>query len=121
MMVMVCVTKQKTCERLIDAGARLAADLKCDMIIVHVERPGAMFLGNPSEAEALEYLFQTSTAVGAGMIVERAEDIPKKLVDCAKDNHATHIVIGRSPGPQAEAEIHEKLRKKLPNVEMTIV
>ena len=121
MTVMVCVTKQKTCKRLIDAGARLAVDLNCDLVVVHVERPGAMFLGNPSEAEALEYLFQTSTAVGAGMIVERAEDIPKKLVECAKNNHVAHIVIGRSPGPTPEAEIHEKLRKKLPEVEMTII
>ena len=56
------------------------------------------------------------------MIVERADDIPKKLVDCA-ERQSCHAYCDRAfPGARRrEAEIHEKLRKKLPNVELKIV
>ena len=70
---MVCVTVQKTCERLIRAGASLAGG--AGLSVVHVARSGEALLGGSSESEALEYLFRISREYGAEMDMLRSDDV----------------------------------------------
>ncbi len=56
MSVLVCVTGQRSCERLIVIGAQLAAQARQPLIVLHVARAGGNVLGSKNEAEALEYL-----------------------------------------------------------------
>ena len=53
---MVCVTRQKTCERLIKAGARVAKDAGMAFSVVHVVRPGEQMLDLGEDGAALDYL-----------------------------------------------------------------
>ena len=69
--VLVCVTRQKTCERLIVEGARMAQELGAQLHVIHVAKVGDNLLGNPSESEALEYLYQISDH-GADMTMIRS-------------------------------------------------
>ncbi|MDL2289412.1 hypothetical protein LJB83_01460 [Clostridia bacterium OttesenSCG-928-F22] len=45
--VLVCVTRQKTCRRLIEAGVSMAKEYKCPLSVMHVERPGGRSTGQP--------------------------------------------------------------------------
>ena len=59
--VLVCVTKQKTCERLIKTGARLAKEAgDAELLVVHVLHRDDNILGNMMQGDALEFLFQIS-------------------------------------------------------------
>ena len=82
--IMVCVTRQKTCERLIRMGEKIANHSKGELSVVHVAKMGTNFLDNPHEGEALEYLFQISKHAGADLSVLRSDNVVNTLVKFAK-------------------------------------
>ena len=96
MHILVCVTGQKTCRRLIDEGARLALDYGADLSVLHVARTGADFLDNPSQSEAIEYLYQISAAHGADMTLVKAENVLDTLAAYARRVEADLVVIGEA-------------------------
>ena len=118
--IMVCVTRQRTCERLIQAGAHMARQLGANLFVVHVVKTGSHFLGNDEEGEALEYLFRISKAFGADMSVLRADNVLEKLVKYAKMNKISLIVMGTSPD-MSENNIIQSVRKRLPSTPVHIV
>ena len=118
--ILVCVTGQKHCERLIREGAELAEQLGGSMSVVHVAAQGNTFLGNPKEGEALEYLFRTADAFGAEMTVLRASDALDTLVAFAREREADCVVVGSAPG-RAGGAFAEQLRLRLPQAEIRSV
>lgn len=119
--VIVCVTGQKTCEKLIHAGADLAKKLKGHLSVVHVVKSGFAFLGANAEGEALEYLFEVSKNYGADMMVFRSDDVMATLIKIAVDSHATQLVLGAPGKEKAENDLQRMLVISLPQVKMTIV
>ncbi len=118
--VLVCVTGQKTCERLITEGDRLAKELGAELSVVHVARQGAGLLGGDvAEAEALEYLFRISTEHGADMAVIRSSEVVSTLVSHAQKTHASLMVLG-SPR-KSRRDITQELRTHLPDMEFQII
>ncbi|HHW70352.1 MAG TPA: universal stress protein [Clostridiales bacterium] len=118
---MVCVTRQRTCERLIKVGQKLCTKLEGELKVVHVAKTGDNFLGNPDEGEALDYLFQISKAAGADMTVLRAEDVVDKLVDFAEKNGVDMIIVGEGPQSKGDENIIRQLELRLPNVEIRVI
>jgi K+-sensing histidine kinase KdpD len=118
--VLVCVTGQKTCERLIQEGAHIARQLEGKVSVVHVAAQGETFLGSHKEGDALEYLFRAADEVGADMTVLRAEDVLDTLVRFARDGRADCIVVGTGKGREG-GEFAERLRLRLPGVEIRSV
>ncbi len=118
--VLVCVTGQKMCERLIDEGARLARELDAELSVVHVARQGGGLLGgNVAEAEALEYLFQISSDHGAGMTVIRSDDVVPTLAHHARKVGASLMVLG-SP-KRSERDVTRELKAHMPDMEFHVV
>lgn len=120
--VMVCVTQQKTCERLIMSGyTKKGKDGQ--LHVINVVNENQNFLDKVDEADALEYLFQVSKRAGADLMVIRAEDVIKAMADFAKGEKVTHIVLGASPqsGDEETHPIAKKLKKYLKDVEYIIV
>ncbi len=115
---MVCVTVQKTCERLIREGATLAQG--APLSVVNVARNGEKLLGAGSDGEALEYLYRISRSVGAEMDVQRSTDVIGTLIDLAKKNQIECIVLGASQGTGAY-DFAAVLRAELPEVEIHVV
>ena len=115
--VLVCVTGQKTCDRLIQEGARIAGQLDGKVSVVHVAAKGAAILGNHREGEALEYLFRAADEVSAEMTVLRAADALDTLVAFADGQQADCIVVGTASGRDGDA-FAQRLRARLPNVEV---
>ncbi len=97
-LVMVCVTMQRSCQRLIREGERIAAEKDAALAVVHVARPEDDLLGNPDEGEALNYLFTVASEAKAQMQVLRSAKIAKSLAQFAKENGATDIVMGQARG-----------------------
>ena len=118
--VLVCVTGQKTCERLIQEGARIAGQLEGKVSVVHVAAKGAAILGNHREGEALEYLFRAADEVGAEMTVLRADDALDTLVAFAGEQQADCIVTGAARGRDGDA-FAQRLRVRLPSVEVRCI
>ena len=118
--VMVCVTGQKMCERLILEGSNLAKELGAEVTVIHVAREGVDLLGGSlKEAEALEYLFKMASEHGAGMMVVRSNEIVPTLVANARNLNAAVIVLG-SPR-KMRRDITREIKAELPEMNFKVV
>lgn len=118
--VLVCVTQQKTCERLIKKGASIRDEIGGELFIIHAAKNGLNFLGNLKEGEALEYLFSISKSVGAELNVLRSDDIVKTITGFAKENRITNLILGEPPG-ECNSDIINDIKKKLSSVDIYIM
>ena len=120
--ILICVTRQKTCERLIKVGRDTAGNGNAQLYAVHVAKKGVNFLGNPDEGEALDYLFQVSKEAGAEMTVLRSEHVVDTLVEFARKSDISVVVLGESAGnTNRDKSIINELKSKLPDLEFIIV
>ncbi len=119
--IMVCVTMQRTCERLIRQAAEFSLTLGgCPVSVLHVTGGQSQFLGIQNQASALEYLYQVSKEYGADMTVERTDDVISALADFARKNRITHVVLG-GPVARGSWDVPALLSEKLPGVEMFVI
>lgn len=119
--IMVCVTLQKTCKRLIDAGAQIARMKQSKLFVVHVSETTDEFLGNPGSGKALEYLFQISKDAGAEMTVFQHENVLGSLVEFAKKNRIDQIILGASDNPTSDESIYHYLKDNLISIDIICV
>lgn len=117
--IMVCVTGQKNCARLIHEGAQIATAQGGTLDVIHVATEHSAFLGSNTqqEADALQYLFHCAAEVGAQMCVLRSENALNTLVKYAKDNAITCAVLGIGQGARA-LHFADTLRQHLPGVDI---
>lgn len=120
--VLVCVTRQVSCERLILRGADLAKQHGLPLNIVHVAANGTSLLGNPSEGEALDFLFTCAKNQGADLNVLRSDNVVETLVRLAKENSATMMVLGETRHNSKEDDsIIWQLRALLPHTDIQVI
>lgn len=94
--IMVCVTQQKTCDRLIKYGYDLLKDTKGELFIIHVAHYEFKFLGTTEEGAALDYLYERALEYGANLTVVRSNHVLDTLVDLAEKNKISHLILGQS-------------------------
>jgi K+-sensing histidine kinase KdpD len=119
--ILVCVTQQKTCERLIKKANHILEEHQGQLFVLHVAKNEWNFLDNASEGEALEYLFGISKAIGANLTVLRSDNIVQAIVDFAKENHINCIILGESSNDHSENYFHNKLATLLADVEIKVI
>lgn len=120
--ILVCVTQQKTCERLIRKAAELRDELKGSLFVIHVAKNDWNFLDNIKESEALEYLFVISKSVGANLTVLRADEIAETIANFVKENKISFVIMGESTDDHKENNFYNKLRGMLNNnVEIKVI
>lgn len=118
--IMVCVTGQRSCNRLIRQSAAFAKTLDCPMSVIHVADETSPFLGKGDTAGALEHLFEVSSCYGADMTIVRSTDVIGALTEYAIENHITYAVIG-GPAATGAWDFPNQLRRALPHVEQCII
>ena len=118
--VLVCVTGQLSCERLIVAGARFAAASQGKVVVLHVARSGNHVLGYANEAEALEYLFGVSVEHGADMVVVKNDDVQGTIVQKAAELDVGTLVAGRAAG-YSGWDMLDELKLRIPEVDFEIM
>jgi len=111
--VMVCVTQQKHCDRLIQYGHEFLGSQKGELFIIHVAHYQIKFLGNSEEGEALEYLYEKALEFGANLTVVRSNDVLETLTEQVKKNKITHVIVGESGETANSSNVVEKLRKMI--------
>ncbi|BES64845.1 hypothetical protein SANA_12840 [Gottschalkiaceae bacterium SANA] len=120
--ILVCVTQQKTCERLILKGYELIDQESDHLTVLHVVKQGAHFLEYSSDAQALEYLFEVSKEVGAELTVKRSKHVLDDMVKYAKEEQVTHMILGASPSQQTqEKSFAIRLQDRLPEVNLIVM
>lgn len=92
--VMVCVTPQKSCERLIKRGADRARELGGEFCVVYVNK--SMELNKDlKDHKILLELFEYAKSLGGYVSILAGENVYNTLSDYAKQNKITHIIVGK--------------------------
>ena len=106
--ILVCVTVQKDCARLIREGRRMAEEKGERLHVLHVSA-GKNPLGNPAAAEALNELFSLAHEVDAEMNILYDANVVDSIVRYAKEQSASLLVLGPD-----HSGIAGQLRVRLP-------
>ncbi|MEG0918526.1 MAG: universal stress protein UspA [Anaerovoracaceae bacterium] len=96
MNIMVCVTSQKNCDRLIDYGRNLLMDEDSNLLIIHIAHYEFSLMGKSEEGDALEYLYEKALECGANLTVVRSNNIVSTLVDMCQKNNIDQLVLGET-------------------------
>ena len=120
MSILVCVTGQKSCERLIRRGAELAREAGVMLNVLHVVRTDGSVLGFVNEPEALEYLLRVSVENDASMYVRRSDNVAEAIETASRNEQVSVIVMGMSPGKKGTTLLDEVARR-LPQVRLEIL
>lgn len=121
---MVCVTSQRSCDRLIARGIERAGagQAPAFLHVVHCVETGRNFMNTPYEADAIEYLFTAAQLAGADLSLVRADDVEDALVEYAEQHGVQLIILGAgAPGGANREPINLRLQRRLPGVEFDVV
>ena len=94
--VLVCVTGQRDCDRLIRVGRTIADDREIPLQVLCVQPASA---GYDANCEELEYLRQTAKEMSAEMTVYFHDDAALIAVGIAKQTGTSQIVTGMAGVP----------------------
>ena len=111
--ILVCVTQQKTCERLIRKAAELKSEYKGNLFVIHVVKNNGNFFDTVKEGEALEYLFGISKSVGANLFVLKSDEIATTIAEFSSENKIGCIVIGQSVTDKGENSFLTEMKSYL--------
>lgn len=123
--IMVCVTGQRSCERLIIHGVKRSAPdgngEKRPLYIVHSVLNGQRFMNSKDEADAIDYLFTCAQYAGAELTILRSDSVEQSLADFAHEHDVGVIILG-SPGEQGEhnGKFARNLQELLPEIEFDV-
>lgn len=91
--ILVCVTVQRECERLIRHGHAQAQAHHLPLHIIHVNT-GKAYLGNPDAADALNHLYALARETDASMNILYSTEILPTIVQYAKEHNAKAVILG---------------------------
>ena len=110
---MVCVTQQKTCDRLIRYGHEVLNGQDGELFIIHVAPKDFKILGSSEEGEALDYLYGKAIEYGANLTVVRSNNILETLVELVEKNQITQVILGKSGQVKNETNLISKFGEKI--------
>lgn len=109
--ILVCVTRQKACERLIRAAAELKKENGA-LYVIHITKEKWNFVDNASDGEAMEHLFTMAKSYGADLTILNSDRIPETIAQFAEHYQIELIVVGESPDGSQNA-FNYRLRELL--------
>lgn len=120
--IMICITQQKMCNRLIEKAYRLKKNEDDELFVVHIVKENWRYFGTLKEADALDYLFESAKEFGATLSVFKAEDIEGTLAKFAEQESVDVIVMGESLETNKQQNMIDRLQKKTKkNIDFEIV
>ena len=108
--VVVCVTEQCRCDRLISRCSELARRMDCQLEVISVQPRDA---AAAKQASVLDYLFSFARRSRAEMRVYYADDPVQAVAEWVKRHQVLHIVVGL-PGTDSSG-FTMRLRSLLPD------
>lgn len=121
--IMVCVTEQKTCERLIQKGIELSESHDTEIFVLHIAVRDVKVIEDPEAAEALEYLFEKSKVYGASVSIIKSDNIKDTLLKFVIDHSINHIIMGQTRLSNEKDSVIFKLKNELAytNVKISVI
>ncbi|MEG0048191.1 MAG: hypothetical protein RR653_00540 [Clostridia bacterium] len=117
--ILVLVTLQRACARLIRKGADMAMSKGCPLLVLHIASKVQKSAGEPGiDAQTLDYLYALSSEAGAEMCVLTSDVPVTAIANYAQENGVKQVVLG--DGERA-CGIAETLSRLLPGVQVLIV
>ena len=115
--IVVCVTRQFSCEHLIVEGASYARENGLALTVVHVVGLNDNFFENTTDGEALDALFTIAKQHGGVIQLVKSDDVFSSIVKCAHDSNAVMLLVGKSP-VQGRSSLYWRLGQALPGVDV---
>lgn len=100
--IMVCVTPQKSCERLIERGAARAEEFGGQFAVVYVNNKKDLNR-ELNRDKVLLGLFEKAKELGGNVSILSGEKIYDILSKFAMTNEVTHIIVGNPPNTRISA------------------
>jgi len=97
--LMVCVSAHPLSERLVRAGRRLARDLKAEWVVLYVETPERVPF-SPEHSQQLAATLRLAEQLGAYIEKVSGRSVPDAVVDYARRNNITKLIIGSPNRPR---------------------
>ncbi|WP_422120727.1 universal stress protein UspA [Koleobacter methoxysyntrophicus] len=93
--IMVCITPQPSCRRLIDRGAERAEETKGEFCAVYVNKSDYI-AKDLQQHTILQELFEYAQSLGGRVAILVGKKVYTALADFAKENGVNEIIVGRS-------------------------
>ncbi len=93
--IMVCVTPQKSCDRLIKAGHDRARETKGEFSVVYVNKDDDLHK-HLEEHEILIELFNNAQKLRGSVSILSGKKVYETLAQFATDNKVNEIIVGKS-------------------------
>ncbi|SHE70693.1 Universal stress protein family protein [Caldanaerobius fijiensis DSM 17918] len=93
--IMVCITPQRSCIRLIERGAQRANETKGEFCVVYVNKSEDISK-DIREHKILLDLFDIAQKMGGTVTILTGKKIYETLAQFAKENNITEIIVGKS-------------------------
>src|SRR5262245_2032623 len=97
--LMVCVGDPQTGLALVREARRMAAGLRADWLVVHVERPGDLRSKPRKRADVVD-LLSFAEELGAQTAVLSGHRVSDELITYARERHVSRILIGKPRRPR---------------------
>ena len=118
--VLVCVTDQMSCGRLIRYGRKRADEIGSQLRVLHVRTREKTMMGNPDITSALNDLYSQAREAEADMEIVSSQDVEGTIAEYARKNHATLVVLGETPRDRYPP-MSDRLSPRLPGMPMEVV
>lgn len=96
--LMVCVGPDVFAAKLVRTARRLASALKAPWVVVHVETPSSA-AQDPRMRQHIQHVLQSAETNGAKIVSLQGTRVGEELMNYARNNGITKIVIGKSVRP----------------------
>ena len=106
--IMVCVTPQKSCERLIAKGAARARDMDGQFVVIYVNNKQDLNR-ELKEHKILLELFELAKDLGGTVSILTGEKVCDTLANFSKENKITHIIMGKSLRSTLAIQKHDEV------------
>ncbi|MBP2072559.1 universal stress protein [Thermoanaerobacterium butyriciformans] len=103
--IMVCVTPQKSCRRLVERGAERARETNGEFCVVYVNRNNDIYK-DLKEHKILIELFEMAQKLGGRVSILVGRKISDTLAEFANENDITEIIVGKSLRSAFEVLLH---------------
>ena len=100
--IMVCVTPQQSCERLIERGATRAKEIGGQFVVTYVNRKQDLNRELKEDKILLE-LFEKAKDLGGNVSILSGEKIYDTLSQFARKNEVNRIIVGKTMRPAVDA------------------
>ena len=112
--IMVCVTPQKSCKRLIERGAARAKEANGQFVVIYVNKRKDLNRELKEQKILLE-LFEYAKNLGGNVSILSGERVYNTLAEFAINNKITRIIVGKSLQTAIDSVKNEEIISPMKN------